>query len=311
MSKSAQIELVLAKIEAVYGEDPIPTAALDAIRAANVELTPYEAETVPLAYKKQTFGNNPAVVVAEQVRVAFDIYFIGSGTPGVAPAWGTLLRGCGWAETVTLGTSVLYNPISQNIESVTLYVFKDGILHKITGARGNVNWNFTAKQVPTLHFEFTGTFSPVIDSTMPVAPDFTKWIKPRAAIPTYTGDISIFGLDAMKVRNYSCDTQTEVASPEWVNHKEIVIADRLPTTQMELEAPSMATLNLYDLIQKQEHGKVTYTHGNEPGNTITITHPDAIMTAASYGDNSKILTNQLSIVPLITNGNDDITIEVE
>ncbi|MDR0249939.1 MAG: hypothetical protein LBI35_01275 [Burkholderiales bacterium] len=308
MSKSSQIEVVLAKLETVYGQDSNPTALLDAIKAANVELTPFEAETVPLDYKKQSFGNNPQVVVSEQMKVAFDIYVIGAGVPGEVPAWGALLRGCGWAETVTPGVMCVYNPIATNIESLVLYVWKDGILHKGTGCRGTVTWNFTAKQVPTFHFEFTGVFNPVVDNPTPSIVNSEKWITPRAAIPTFTGDINVFGLGTAKVRNFTGDTQTEVVAPEWVNHKEIVIADRLPTSQIELETQTVTMFNLYELIQKQTHGPVLYTHGNEPGNIVEIAYPDAIMTAGSYGDNSKILTNVATIIPLITNGNDDMTI---
>jgi hypothetical protein len=308
MSKSSQVELIVAKIESTYGIDSGPTAALNAIKAANSQLTPYDAQTATLDYKKPSFGNNQQIVVDENMRLTFDVYISGSGEPGTAPPVGALLRGCGWAETLLPGISAMYNPVSTGHESLTIWVYKDGILHKGTGCRGTFTWDITAKQVPKFSFDFTGNFQPVEDAAMPAGTNWDLWKDPRAAIPTFTGDISMFGYDAMKVKSYTGDTQTDVQTPDWVNHREIVIADRLPTVQCEIEALPMVELNVYDLIQKQTHGSIKYTHGNEPGNTIVFEHPDAIITAATYGDNAKILTNQITIIPLIKEGNDDMAI---
>ncbi|MCL2297950.1 MAG: hypothetical protein FWC38_00600 [Proteobacteria bacterium] len=310
MSKSSQVELILAKIESAYGDDANPTAALNAIRMANVQLTPYETETASLDYKKPTFGNNQQIVVSEQMRLTGEVYIVGGGEPGAVPPWGVLMRGCGWAETVIPDTSVIYNPISKNIESLTIYVNKDGILHKGTGCRGTVTWDFTAKKVPTFSFSFTGKFNPVEDQLMPPDADFSKWIKPRAAIPTFTGLVNIFGMVTAIVRSLTGDTQTEVVKPEWVNHDEIVISDRLPTSTVEYEARPVAEFDLYKHVREQTHGEVIYTHGNEPGNIIEMAYPDAILTSAEYGDNSKILTNTATIIPLIKDGNDDMLITV-
>jgi len=306
MSKSTQIELLLAKIESTYGEDANPTAALNAFKVANGQLTPLETETVALDYKKPTFGNNEQIITGEQMKYSGEIYAAGSGTPGTAPPIGVLLRGCGWAETLTPDVSADYNPISTGFESLTIYVYKDGILHKGTGCRGTVTADFTAKQIPKFKFEFTGRFVPVVDAAMPDDANYDGFITPKAAIPSYTGAINLLGVANPKTRSFTLDTKTEVVKPEWVNYDEISIVDRVPTGNAEVEMGSIAEHDWFDDVRSQKKGAVLYTHGIEPGNIVEVSYPSAMVSSPQYGDNQKTLTMQLTITPLITNGNDDI-----
>ncbi|MDR2711089.1 MAG: hypothetical protein LBB65_07190 [Burkholderiales bacterium] len=308
MSKSTQIELILAKIETVYGEDSNPEAALNAFKVANGQLTPLNVETAALDYKKPTFGNNEQIIVGESMKITGDIYVAGSGTPGKAPPVGVLLRGCGWAETLVPSVSADYNPISVGFESLTNNCYKDGILHKGTGCRGTFTADFTAKQVPKFSFDFTGRFVPVIDAPMPADTDYSGFITPKAAIPAFTGDISLLGVANPKTKSFTLDTKTEVVKPEWVNFDEISIVNRLPEGKAEIEMGSIAEKDWFAAVREQQKGEVLYTHGVDAGNICEVKYPSAMVTSPTYGDNQKTLTMQLTVTPLITNGNDDVLI---
>ena len=91
---------ILAKIESPYGQDASPTGAANAINARNVSFTPadleYEERNVVRAY----LGQQEQLVVTAKSRLAYECEIAGSGTAGVAPAWGPLVRACGFSETI-------------------------------------------------------------------------------------------------------------------------------------------------------------------------------------------------------------------
>ena len=104
MSLLTRKRTILAKIESVYGTDPTPTGAANAILIKNINITPMETNLVDRDNIKAYLGNNPQVLAAVYVKVDFEVELAGSGTAGSAPAWGPLMRACGFSET-TLSTA--------------------------------------------------------------------------------------------------------------------------------------------------------------------------------------------------------------
>jgi hypothetical protein len=96
---------ILAKIESTYGQDPTPTAQLDAVLMSNLTVTPMETTLAQRNNIKAYMGNNPSVLAAIYASVGFDVEVAGSGTAGVAPAYDELFRACGLAAT-TLAAAV-------------------------------------------------------------------------------------------------------------------------------------------------------------------------------------------------------------
>lgn len=148
-------EVVLAKIEAVYNFDPAPVAASHAILVENLasDLQPAMIERPAV---RASLGKLRQVYGGGMRGISFDVEIKGSGTLGVAPEVGVLLRMCGMGETIVANTSVAYSPASTNHESGTIYYYQDGKLTKLTGAKGNVSFNWTARQVGKASFTFLG-----------------------------------------------------------------------------------------------------------------------------------------------------------
>ena len=138
---------ILAKIETVYGTDPTPTGSANAILVRNMTITPLNAEMVSRDLVRPYLGTSEQLVAAKHVAIEFEVEMAGSGTAGTAPAYGPLLRACGLAETDGL-SDVVYSPVSSGFESVTMYHNVDGVLHKITGARGNAEFTINARAIP-------------------------------------------------------------------------------------------------------------------------------------------------------------------
>jgi hypothetical protein len=91
----------LAKTESVYGQDSTPSAAVNAILfAGQPTLTPMQLTSVQRDTIRPYFGNAENLPTSIYGRLEFAVEKAGSGTPGVAPAWGALLRMCGFSETI-------------------------------------------------------------------------------------------------------------------------------------------------------------------------------------------------------------------
>ena len=127
--------LILAKIESVYGTDPTPTGASNAILVRNLEIQPLVAETVNRDLVRPYMGQADQLLARERVEVSFEVELAGSGAAGTAPAYGPILKACGLSETLVTSTSATYAPVSSSFSSVTIYYHEDGIRHKLTGCR--------------------------------------------------------------------------------------------------------------------------------------------------------------------------------
>ena len=100
MAIRARNGAVLAAIEAVEGTPETLSFVDDAILVADptITLSPQNETTNEVTGSLDDRG---PIVGGMQVSVSFDVYLKGSGTAGVAPEWGVLLRALGWAEVST------------------------------------------------------------------------------------------------------------------------------------------------------------------------------------------------------------------
>lgn len=152
--------VVLAKIETTEGVDASPTGGSNAILVSDMSLEPLAGSEVSLSYIKQAFGASPSIRVEDYTTCSFTIDVAGSGAAGTAPAWGPLLRACGFAQTLT-ASAVTGTASAGASSSITLasgatddmYV---GATISITGGTGSgqsrVITNYVAStKVATVH----------------------------------------------------------------------------------------------------------------------------------------------------------------
>jgi len=100
MSLLNRKRVILAKPEGTYMTDAVPTGAANAILISNLQVTPQEANLVSRDLIRPFFGNFTQVPAAISAKVTFDVELAGAGTAGTAPAWGALMRGCAFSETL-------------------------------------------------------------------------------------------------------------------------------------------------------------------------------------------------------------------
>lgn len=286
---------VLAKIEATYGTDPVPTGAANAILVSDVNINPMEMKTVDRDNIRPFLGNNEQLPTDLLVKLDFTCEIAGSGTAGTAPAWGPLLQMCGFAETITAVTKAEYLPVSENFKSGTLYFNVDGVLHKVTGARGSVALDFTRNGRPAFKFTFTGLYNTVVDAASPTV-TLTAWKTPLPVNRTNTPTFMLHGYAAV-MHSLTADMANNVVYRELINGVAgALITDRKPAGQVVVEATTVATKDWWTSIKNITTGALQLIHGTTAGNKVQIDAPNVQLISPQYQDQDGIAMLQAGLV---------------
>lgn len=303
--------IVLAKIETTYGTDPTPTGAANAILVRNLDVTPIDIEYASRDLVRPYLGISEQLVGGRNVKASFEVEMAGSGAAGTAPAYGPLLRACGLSETISAGVSVTYAPVSTSFESVTIYVNVDGVLHKITGARGTVSLEMTAKAIPVYRFEFTGLYQAVVDGAAPT-PTYTGFITPLPVNATNSSGFALHGYSAL-MQSLSMALGNEVVYRNLVAQESVIITDRQATGQVTIEAPTIAQKDYFTAVTSVTLGSLALTHGTTAGNKVEIAASSTVqVTSPTYQESDGIAMLQMNLNFIPTgSGNNELSIVVK
>ncbi|WP_186137337.1 phage tail tube protein [Burkholderia gladioli] len=305
--KSLKNSVVLAVLQNAVGVPGVPTGADDAFLVSNVDAKPISAEYVSRDFIRPYYGNSEQLSAAEHAEIDFEIELSGSGEAGTPPKWGRMLIASNFTETVTAGEKVVYAPVSNVVETpLTIYYYLDGLLHRITDARGTVSWDFTVKKVPTMKFHLVGAYNPVTDTPLPANTDFSKIMRPKVArtgqttwsMHAYTGALESATMDVANTLNWA----------SLIGSDDAEITDRKPTGKIVLQLPSVAEKDWWQTSIDATLGAFNITHGTVAGNIVKIDAPSVQLTNLTYSDqDSKVMLNaDMTINPV--NGNDELVI---
>ncbi|WAC06580.1 MAG: phage tail tube protein [Thermodesulfobacteriota bacterium] len=303
--------VILAKIETEYGTDPTPTPAANAILVKDVDIKP-SGELVERDFLRSSLSPLQFVMGMKEVDVTFTTEFKGTGTRGALPAWGwegTLLRACGLDETITADTKIEYLPVSDSFESVTLYVYKDGIFHKITGCRGTFTINGSVGKYLEVKWTFKGLYVAPVDAT-PAAQTFSSVIPPLLFSAGLTLDAYSPVATAIEISmNNNLGKRTDLNTATGL--REIMITGRKPGGSLDPETVTEAT---YAFWNKWENATAIALNigpiGSAQGNIITITAPKLQSEGPSYGDREGLLTYQVPFRLSMNSGDDELKITI-
>jgi len=306
MSRQARIMGLSAAIEGTYGTDATPDPSTNAILCKGLSPSPYQGNTVSRDLVKPTLGGEESINVNPYSTLSFEVELAGSGAAGTAPAVGVLLRACGMAETVTPSTDVVYEPVSTGFESATLYVYLDGELHKMLGARGSFSVGVNAQGIPMISFNFTGLYSTPASVTMPTF-DYSSFIAPLPVTPDNTPTFSVLGHNAI-AQSLSADMGLNVAARALIGSKEVVITDRNATGSLTIDAPTLATKNFYSAIESHNAvttGALQVVHGTTGGNVVQIDAPKVQLSSISSTESEGVMQYSMNVNYIPTDAGDD------
>lgn len=301
-------EVLLAKIEGTYGVDSSPTQANDAVLVENLTWAFEGARMVERAPLRASIAALKPIFAGTLMQVSFDVEVKGSGAAGTAPEIGPILRACGFGETVVPATSVTYKPVSTGHESVTLYYYQDGVLHKILGARGNVSFNMEVGNVVKASFTLTGHYSATTDTAM-VTPTYDSTV-PVPALGL--SSLQIDGYGAV-IRKLSLDMGNAVSMPGDITaadgYDDIIITARKATGSIDPNAVLKAT---YDWLLKWQQSAAaavaTGVLGSTAGNRIALSLPAITYTEIAKADADGLTTYEVNFMCAESTGDDEVSL---
>jgi hypothetical protein len=297
---------LLAKTEVTYGVDAAPTPAANAILAKDVGFNPMEGVDIDRALERPYFGGQATTPAELHAKLSFKVELAPSGAAGTPPAWGPLLRACGVAQTINAGTSVVYNPITLNPDSLTIHFWYGNTRHVLLGARGTFKLTIGAQQIPYLEFVFTGLWQQASEQVRG-NPTFTQ-LAPQAGSTANTPTFTINGV-AQIMRSFMLDVKNAVEGRFLIGAEAILITGRGESIECTVEATQLTTFNPFALANAQTLMPINLVHGTGAGKIATLAVPLAQMQRPQgLTPAQDIVEWPLRMAPIPNLGNDQWTL---
>ena len=229
----------------------------------------------------------------------------GGGGATITPSWsGSLDSGDTWTVEVS-PVGLQYLPVSDSFESMTLYMYKDGILHKMTGAIGTFSINAEAGGYGTCEFEFTGQYVTPIDATLPSSPVFE------------TTEPPVFELAKMRLDNFaavvntlSFEQQNEIVPRPDANGSDgyngVRLTGRNPQGGLDPEATLVADHSFWDDFEASRRVPFKCRFGQTDGNVVWMFAPALQYSGLTYQDRDGMRVYDAGIRFTRVDGNDEV-----
>jgi len=300
--------VILVKVESTYGTDPVPVVGTDALLVRDVQITPLQADYADRSLIRPYFGSSDQIPTTSQVALDIELELVGMKGLGVAtPATGALLRACGLGETIVASTSVTYDPVSTGFESCTAYFNLDGVLHKVTGARGSASLSLKAQELPVIRVRLVGIFNAVTD-TAAGTPVYTDFKTPVPCNSTNTTGLDIHGFTAGVLDTLDIDLANNIVFRSLVGGSdEVLLTDRAPSGSISIEATTVAAKAWFPTIQNATTGVLSVAHG-PAGNRVTVSATKLQLTNPQFQDSDGVAMLQMGAQFIPSSGNDEISI---
>lgn len=221
-----------------------------------------------------------------------------------------------------------YEPISDpaTMKSLTMYVYYDGLLHIMTGARGTFTVEGEAGDFARFNFTFTGDYADPTDTPMPTSPVYESTIPPQVELAAM---LAAGGLDGdsgtpsdtafwdLCAQSFSIDIGNNVVPRDCINEQEslagAIITQRAPTAGFNPEVELEATHPFWANLSSAARVSWSLRVGSEQGNTVTFWSPYAQYSTLPYGNRNEIRTYEIAMrlntdADLGGSGNDELRI---
>jgi hypothetical protein len=206
----------------------------------------------------------------------------------------------------SIGTQVIYTPVSAAFSSVTIHYNIDGVLHKLTGCRGTFTLNANVGEIPTIDFTMTGIYNPPTDTAAP-AVTYADQATPLIFKNGNTGAFSLLSYTGC-LQSVSMDLGNEILYRELIScTKQVNITNRATTGTTVIEAPTIAAKDYFTAaLSDNTLGDLSFIHGSAAGNLVSLYSTRVDIGDPSYEDQDGIhmLSIPFTAVPS-TVGNDE------
>ncbi|MBY8232366.1 phage tail tube protein [Vibrio fluvialis] len=297
MARKARKKVIAYAVESTYGQDAIQAGSPKYLLGREFTVTPMAGESSALEYDDGKLGRSGEIVTELYVTVEFTVDFASGGAATTPAPWGDLMKAC--LRSVATGASeTVYTIDDTSEDSLTLYYYLDGALHKATGARGSFTLSAAAKNFGGLKFTMTALQSPVTETVVPAA-DFSAWKTPLK-IGVENSSFTIDG-EPLKMISLEYDQANSVIYQEYVGHEEVIITNFAPTGTLVIEAPNQSDFDPFALAKAGSEHSIVFANG-PVGNQVEWSTNRIQFGRPTYGDQDGTLTFSIPLIPL---GNSD------
>lgn len=272
MSMNMSNMVLLAMKQTAKGTPAAPVPGTHAILCRGLTPQPIKGKFVERNLLRGSKGNQGAIFASEHRTMEFEVELAGSGAAGTAPKFAPLLLGCDMSETITAATSAVYQPHGDEGDYLTLFVYMDGILFKMTDAKGSMSISLNAEEIPVMKFNYIGKYHAVEDAAFPTGIVFTGFQKPLTVGDTNTATFTIAGL-GLVTKSFSVDLANQVAWSDLINDSGVRSPDRKPSASAVFEMTKVATKNWAEDVRLGTEMPLSVVHGLVAGNVVGITAP--------------------------------------
>ncbi len=297
--------IILAKKEVTYGTDIVPVAATNAIMCSEPQIKPL-FERLDRNYAETSLSHQGHFIVGKMYEITFTTEIKGSGVAGTAPEIGPLFEGAAHAETLVVSTSAAYDPVSENFDSLSIYFHRDGIQHKIIGARGTkLQAVLNRREFGVINWTFQGLYAGPADVAYP-SPTYNATLPPRVVGATFT----MGGYSPIASR-LEINIDNKVGVKDDINSADGILEVILGADKREVKGsfdPEVVALATKDFWSEWEAGTeqaLSCLVGATAGNKYTISGAKCVYDEVGYGDRSGLLTYQNAFSFKKTSGDDE------
>jgi hypothetical protein len=114
-----------------------------------------------------------------RVMLTGTIDLIGNTTLGTASPQATILRACGYAQTLVVATSATYSPVSTGFEYSTAHFYRGARRFVAEDCLGSLTEiSFAIDQFPSAKFEIMGPYTTPTEASVPSGIDLAAFVDP-------------------------------------------------------------------------------------------------------------------------------------
>lgn len=288
-------KVLLVKVEGTYRTDAAPTVSANEVLAENLNWSVAgrgKAERNPLT---PSIGPSAPIHAGDLINITGDVEIKGSGTAGTAPEMSAVLQSLGLAITTVASTSNTYDPASSAHKSVTAWLYEDGKVIKITGARATGSIALNVGQIPKVSFTLTGHLASESDLGLP-SPSYSS------QLPVALVGMSNLLIDSINpgATAITLDIGNTIAMPEDITQSngygEITITGRKAVLTIDFKDQLVAS---YDFLSKYRgNAPAAFDTGliGSAGNQFRLQAPAVYYESMAPGDHNGLKTRQVTFV---------------
>lgn len=235
---------------------------------------------------------------------------LGASTATLTPTFsGSLALGDVYVVDL-LQPGIHATPVSGAFDSMTLYVFYDGVLHRVTGCRGTANFTADAGAYGKVAFTFTGSYNDPQDADLPTS---GVVFEPSDPVQVELAQLT-YGIYRPILKQYTFDQANSVVarddSQSSDGYRGAIITGRKPAGGFDPEAIRESKIPYYFMFRNATRWQFSARVGTVPGNIVEFYCPNTQLDDLSYGNRNQLRTmsNKMRFAGDTPNGNDEYRI---